>query len=273
MRCSARIGSGSPENQRRDWPCSTMTATSFITGSGVVVPAITADQMREVDRVATEEIGPNLFQMMENAGRSLAALSIEMLGRDWPNRPVVVLAGRGGNGGGGICAARHLANRGGDVTVVVSDEAGLSPLPRQQLGIFQGTRGRHGSLAGLPDLEADLIVDAIVGYSLSGELRGPAREMIEWSREKAGPKLSLDVPSGIDSTTGLASGIHAVADRTLTLALPKIGLDIPDVGDLWLADIGITAEVYRRAGIEVPAEVFGSEYVVGIRPLVADLPL
>ncbi len=57
---------------------------SFISESGLVVPAVTTEQMREVDRVAIEGVGPNLYQMMENAGRNLASLCVEMLGVGWP---------------------------------------------------------------------------------------------------------------------------------------------------------------------------------------------
>ena len=83
---------------------------TFSTPSGVEVPAVTTDQMREIDRIAMEETGPNLFQMMENAGRNLAEMAIECLGANWRQAKIVVLAGTGGNGGGGITAARHLAN-------------------------------------------------------------------------------------------------------------------------------------------------------------------
>ena len=100
----------------------------FVTDTGISVPAITTDQMREVDRIAVEETGPNLFQMMENAGRNLALQSIEAFGDGWRDAGIVVLAGTGGNGGGGICAARHLANRGGRVTLVLSNPAPLSEL-------------------------------------------------------------------------------------------------------------------------------------------------
>src|SRR5680860_504376 len=119
-----------------------MTVLAFESDAGVVVPAITTDQMREVDRIAIEELGPNLYQMMENAGRNLALTVIERLGADWESLPIVVMAGTGGNGGGGICAARHLANRGADVTVVVSDLEGLTSVPAEQLGIHHGTAGK-----------------------------------------------------------------------------------------------------------------------------------
>ena len=78
----------------------------FIIDTGIVVPAITTEQMIGVDRLAVEEFGPNLFQMMENAGRNLALHAIECLGDAWRRTAgIVVLAGTGGNGGG-ICAAR-----------------------------------------------------------------------------------------------------------------------------------------------------------------------
>jgi NAD(P)H-hydrate repair Nnr-like enzyme with NAD(P)H-hydrate epimerase domain len=89
-----------------------MTAAMFSSEHGQTVPAITADQVREVDRVAIEETGPNLYQMMENAGRLLPLAVIDVLGSEGASTPITVLAGTGGNGGGGICAARHLANRG-----------------------------------------------------------------------------------------------------------------------------------------------------------------
>jgi len=75
----------------------------FRTAEGVVVPALTAAQMLEVDRLAMEEYGLTILQMMENAGRNLAGNVMEMLGRAQGN--VTVLAGSGGNGGGGICCA------------------------------------------------------------------------------------------------------------------------------------------------------------------------
>jgi NAD(P)H-hydrate repair Nnr-like enzyme with NAD(P)H-hydrate epimerase domain len=83
-----------------------MDERAFRTGTGRQVPAVTAAEMREVDRVAVEEFGVSLLQMMENAGRNLAR-HVREVGAG----PVVVLAGNGGNGGGGLCGARHLRNR------------------------------------------------------------------------------------------------------------------------------------------------------------------
>jgi NAD(P)H-hydrate epimerase len=218
--------------------------------------------MREVDRVAIEETGPNLFQMMENAGRNLALLAIDTLAGDWGAVPIIVLAGTGGNGGGGIAAARHLANRGADVTVIVTDASRLGEVPGVQLQVFGGTPGRVGSAESLADLEPGLILDAVIGYSLRGAPRGESRELIEWTNDQWAPVVSLDVPSGIDATSGESPGVSVRATRTMTLALPKQGLVGDDVGELWLADIGIPAETYTRVGVDVPPTLFGAEFRV-----------
>ena len=242
-----------------------MTAEAFVTEAGVVVPALSTEQMREVDRLAVEELGPNLFQMMENAGRGLAVTVLDLLGSDWRSTPIAVLAGTGGNGGGGICAARHLANHGADVTLVVSDVERLTPVPAAQLAIYQSTPGRRVDVSELDVLEAGVIVDAVIGYSLADAPRGVPLRLIEWIGTGRAPVISLDVPSGIDSTTGEAQGAHVRATTTLTLALPKRGLDAEGVGDLWLADLGIPAAVYTRIGVEVPPELFGSRFRVRLR--------
>lgn len=246
-----------------------MTTSSFVTAGGVVLPAVTADEMREIDRIAIEETGPNLYQMMENAGRSLATTAIDSLGSAWQTKSIVILAGSGGNGGGGICAGRHIANRGGKVALVITDEYRLGPVPAQQLAIYKGTAGELHGPGDIESLDPSLIIDALIGYSLAGPPRGAARDLIAWSGESGGRTLSLDVPSGIDSTTGETPGVHVTAQETLTLALPKTGLDVMGVGDLRLADIGIQAEVYRRAGVEVPTGLFGNGFTVSIRAGVA----
>ena len=239
---------------------------AFVTDAGVVVPAITTEQMREVDRVAIEEVGPNLFQMMENAGRNLALTAIDVLGNRWDRVPIVVLAGTGGNGGGGICAARPLANRGADVTVVVTDESRLGDVPRVQLEVFRATPGRVVGADAVGGLGPGLVLDAVIGYSLGGEPRGAALHLIEWANAQTAPVVSLDVPSGVDATTGIPPGAALQATVTMTLALPKTGLVGDPVGRLWLADIGIPDEVYRRAGIEMPAKLFTTAFRVRLVP-------
>jgi NAD(P)H-hydrate epimerase len=149
-------------------------ATRFFTDSGIDVPAVTTVGMRELDRIAMEETGPNLFQMMENAGRGLALLAIEVLGRSWQTAEIVVLAGRGGNGGGGICAARHLANRRANVVLSLSDPNHLGDVPAFQRKIFRETQGREVEAARIVHERPDLILDGLLGYSLRDAPRGTA---------------------------------------------------------------------------------------------------
>lgn len=207
-------------------------------------PAVTAEQMREVDRVATEELGLGLIQMMENAGRHLAELVVRRFGP----RTAVVLAGPGGNGGGGLVAARHLGNRGVDVAVVLAaDRDRLGDVPRHQLSILERSGAR---IDGDPEA-ADVVLDALIGYSLDGDPRGRAAELIRWANDQAAPACSLDVPSGLQATSGAVGEPCVHATATLTLALPKVGLArAPEVvGELSLADLGIPRAAFDRAGI------------------------
>ncbi len=239
-----------------------MTAGSFRTLTGLDVPAVTAAQMREIDRVAVEDLGPNLYQMMENAGRNLASLCVELLGDHWPSAPIVVLAGTGGNGGGGMCAARHLANHGGNVTLVVSDPAHLRGVPAEQLALYRATAGELADLGDIAELDAELVVDAVLGSGLNDSPHGAAAELIRWISSRRTQVVSLDVPSGIDATTGLAPGDYVRATTTMTLAVPKSGLNSDTVGSLWLADIGIPREVYTRVGLSLLDGLFSPGYRV-----------
>ena len=232
----------------------------FQTDDGICVPAVTAEQMREIDRIAMEETGPNLYQMMENAGRNLATVALEMLGEGSRQSRILVLAGRGGNGGG-ICAARHLANRGVDITLCLAEPLALSEVAEWQYRIFRATPGRVLSAAALEGESFDLIVDALIGYSLTGAPRGVFADLIGWAIAARTKILALDVPSGLDSTTGTTPGSAIAAQTTLTLALPKTGLKVGTAGRLLLGDIGIPLETYRRLNLSyVPP--FGHSYVV-----------
>jgi NAD(P)H-hydrate epimerase len=108
------------------------------------------------------------------------------------------------------------------------------------------------------------IIDGLIGYSLQGAPRGPTAALIHWCNGSTAPVLSLDVPSGIDSTTGSAPGDCLRPDRTLTLALPKTGLAPAATGALVLADIGLPAGVYARAGIDYQSP-FASGYRVPLQ--------
>ncbi len=212
------------------------------------MPAVTATQMREIDRIAVEDFGLGILQMMENAGRNLALNAIELLGG--MTGVVTVLAGAGGNGGGGLCCARHLHNRGVEVRLVLDrDASALQGAAGRQLGILQsaGLHPLDAALAETAIQDSHLVVDALIGYSLRGAPRGRVADLIDLCNKHAARVLALDVPSGLNATTGEAPGSMVRPERTLTLALPKTGLrELP--GELYLADIGIPPEVYHQLG-------------------------
>ena len=222
------------------------------------IPVITTDQMREVDRLMIEVYGIQLKQMMENAGLNLASLArSRFLGGNPVGKRVVVLCGSGGNGGGGLVAARRLHIWGAVVEVFLTKPASeLRGVPADQLGILQGLEVPihfGNDTETLP--QADLILDAVIGYSLSGAPRGTATRLIELANPHQAPILSLDTPSGLDTSSGGAHQPHIQADATLTLALPKTGLMKESsqkiVGDLYLADISVPVELYNEMGIDI----------------------
>lgn len=238
----------------------------FHTESGVAVPGVSVREMREIDRIAVEDRGPSLLQMMEHAGMSLAIRALALLGDGWERRRVIVLAGTGGNGGGGICAARHLANRGVDVLAVTSGRPAQADgaLGQQLMSLAEAPAEVIPFSAAFDVAEADLVIDAVIGYSLKDAPRGPTMALIRAAEAAPAPVISLDVPSGVDPDTGETPGVHVHPSVTVTLALPKRGLTQENAGELWLADLGIPPGVYARAGL-VFEPPFGAASQVALR--------
>ena len=206
-----------------------------------------------------DELHIELSQMMENAGRNLAHL---VLGLYKPTS-VTVYVGSGGNGGGGLVAARHLANMGVAITVVPSRPAsGMTPVPAHQLDIVD-RMGIDVDPATTP-ASSSVAIDALIGYSLAGAPRGRTAALIE-AVGRHDKVVALDVPSGLDAATGQTPGVVVSADATLTLALPKHGLrGHESTGRLFVADISVPPGVYRRMGVHGSVPPFAQESIVEI---------
>ncbi len=202
--------------------------------------------------------------MMENAGRNLALHAIENV--DDQDAEIVILAGPGGNVGGGICSARHLRNRGYRVKLILTkDKEELRGSAAAQYQIIErtGLKPTSATDAEKHIQDAALVIDALIGYSLKGAPRGRMEDLIETANKFSNRTLSLDIPSGFDSTSGETPGVAIKPHRTLTLALPKSGLfEVP--GELYVADIGIPPEVYAPLGISIEP-FFGGAYWVRLR--------
>lgn len=238
-----------------------------------MIPTVTVDQMREVDRLMIEEFHIELLQMMENAGRALAGQARHLLGGDLRGTQVCVLAGRGGNGGGGLAAARRLSMWGADVAVILgAPRQEFQGVPLQQLDIVdrvgplvREVQTRDSIQSILP--YADLVLDALIGYSLRGAPREPIASLIHAANASGTPILALDIPSGLNGDSGEAYDPTIRAVATLTLALPKAGLLLAParewVGNLYLADISVPEAVYRRLGLNV-GPIFSRSDVVPV---------
>ena len=250
-----------------------------IPNAGADVPFITEEQMREVDRAMVEDLGIQLLQMMEHAGRGLATVArSRFFAGDPRGGRVLVLAGSGGNGGGGLVAARWLHNWGATVQVRMTAPARrMGEVPRDQLQVLQrmgvdvsevvdataepvAEPHQHFrpnvAVAQPPPLPpADLVLDAIIGYSLRGAPSGAAARAIRAANHHPAPVLALDAPSGVDSTTGAVHEPAIRAAATFTLALPKVGFKQDAarraVGELYLGDIGVPPELYARPPLKL----------------------
>ena len=230
------------------------------------IPVLSTEQMVEVDRLMIEEYNISLIQMMENAGRNLAELARRKLGGHVEGQRIAILSGAGNNGGGGLVAARHLHNWGAEISLVLAfDPQRLKDIPAQQWRILQ----KMGILSDeYQDLDkAELIIDALIGYGLSGNPRQPVAGWIEKANLSSTKILALDTPSGLDTTNGIPGSPCIKAGTTLTLALPKSGLLTEPaaeyVGDLYLADISVPPELYQHIGVEVP-NLFESDSIVQV---------
>lgn len=154
---------------------------------GAAIGWLTSAQMVDVDRLMIDELRIGLLQMLENAGRNLARLVIDLAA---PGR-VATVCGPGGNGGGGMVAARHLANAGVDVVVTTSRPgAELSGVPARQHDILR----RMGVGTSRNVVAADVTIDALLGYSLRGAPRGRVADLI--AQQAGASVVALDTPSG-----------------------------------------------------------------------------
>lgn len=237
------------------------------------VPYLTTDQMIEVDRAMIEAFRIELIQMMENAGRNLAHLARHRFLDGNPiGKKLVILAGTGSNGGGAMVCARRLHNWGAQVLVFITKPPGdFRGVPAHQLDILRRMQVPVGPADAVAQVHnGDLIVDGIIGYSLSGAPRGTAADLIRWANAQGAPILALDAPSGLDTTTGTVFAPAIRAAATMTLALPKEGLRAPGVdkhvGELYLADISVPPSLYAEPALDTAVgSLFAKDDIIRLR--------
>lgn len=212
---------------------------------------LTAKQMRDLDHRAINDYAIPGIVLMENAGRG-AADSIHRRYCSQCPGPVLIVSGKGNNGGDGYVIARHLENRGWAVTTLVLAErtqvtgdaaVNLDALLKSGATVLFAPTA--ASLAHQLETVSDtaLIIDAIFGNGLNSAVRGHYRDAIDWINQQLVSVIAIDLPSGIDATTGQILGAAVDADFTLTFAFAKLGqVSYPAqryVGDLEVVDLGM----------------------------------
>lgn len=212
---------------------------------------VTAAEMREIDRRASEEFGIPSLQLMERAGAALAEAVPEV-------ETVVVFCGPGNNGGDGLCAARILSER-------CEVEVFLTVDPSQLKGDAQ-TQFRSLAEKRVPihcpkdsgyrrarerAAECDVLIDALLGFGARGEPQGEIARLVDAAHDAA-HIVAADIPTGIDCDTGVASGDYILADQTVTFGLAKPFLfaneGLEASGQWQVADLGYPDELLESAG-------------------------
>lgn len=239
----------------------------------MAIKMVSAEQMREIDRKAIHERNIPGLELMEHAGRAVA----DDLADAFSPKRVGIVTGKGNNAGDGLVVARLLKERGVDVILVMlADGQNLSESGRANFEKLPDGIDLHDRHA-LPDLEAvfkdcDVIVDAILGTGLSGPIRGTFGEAVARVNDLDIPVVSIDVPSGLNSDTGQAEGACIVAQRTVTMGLPKRGLVLGHgelfAGDILVAEIGFPDDLLHSPDIkEQVLELEDAVRALPVRPV------
>ncbi|MEX2116810.1 MAG: NAD(P)H-hydrate dehydratase [Bacteroidota bacterium] len=234
---------------------------------------LSAEEMQRCDSAAVKSFGIHSLLLMENAGLGVA----RWIQQRFPLRgkTVAIFCGKGNNGGDGLVAARHLANAGARVKVVLlghsdrGDAAINAAILRKVARAFPDNLSVHsGRSSVFPSLHPDIIVDAIFGTGFSGNVRKQYAAVIEWINRQSVPRIAIDIPSGIHGTTGV--GATAVkADTTLTLGAMKYGLlcnnGRDSSGTIQVLDIGIPTELL--SAVKPPVRLVGRSDVKSCMPV------
>lgn len=230
---------------------------------------LTVAEMSTADRLAIAAGVPGKV-LMERAGSAVAKAAARLLaGRGGPGGRIAVFCGPGNNGGDGFVAARHLSREGFQVALGLLGS--IKQLKGEAAQAAAAWRGEVHSLADVPLEDCSLAIAAIFGAGLARDVEGDARAAIErlndWTRRTRNPVVAVDIPSGIDGSTGQVRGVAVEATQTVTFFRLKPGhLLLPGqiyCGEVSLVDIGIPdsvlAAIQPRSFINGPA-LWGTQF-------------
>ena len=220
---------------------------------------VTSSQMRNIDKKTIEGIGIPGLELMEKAGKGVALAAKEMLG-EVKKKKAAIFCGRGNNGGDGFVVGRYLSEWGAEVqfyltakTEEVKGDAKTNLEKAEKLGLPITEVLKKEEIPS--KIEVDLIVDALFGTGFTGEITGYVKDIVELTNSSCAPVLSVDVPSGLHADTGEFTGPRIKAQRTVTMALPKMGhFFFPGKemsGEVLVVDIGVPHHVVEEENINL----------------------
>ncbi|BER92067.1 NAD(P)H-hydrate dehydratase [Atrimonas thermophila] len=210
---------------------------------------VTSDAMQKIEQHLCQQYGIDTLLLMENAGKNVANEALSIL-KEKNLKQVIILCGGGNNGGDGLVAARQLLSVSSAYPVTVyllANPEKLKKDPLYNYRVLKNMSARIIEVASVKDIEIypqSLVIDALLGTGLSKPVAGLYREAVEKINSARDVfVLSVDVPSGINATSGAVMGSSVKADYTVTLGLPKRGLFVfparEYTGKIKVADIGI----------------------------------
>lgn len=223
----------------------------------------TAEEIRQLDREAIENFGIPGVVLMENAGLHV----VRAMNARFPrlkDQKALVVCGKGNNGGDGLVVARHLDNQGVEVRVTLLAEKTLlkgdakinfDVAEKMNIPIVEITSNEQLPAFRNLLLQADVVIDAILGTGLNDAVKGLYKHIIESINKSRKPIIAVDIPSGLSADTGMVYGSCIKADATVTFAIPKRGVILYPaadyVGDLEVVDIGIPKKLISSSPIKV----------------------
>lgn len=217
-----------------------------------MIPFADAKSLKRIDERAESEFGISLLQMMEVAGTRMAEFLREKF-PDLSTRKVLVIAGKGNNGGDGFVCARVLKNWGVEVQVLLAfPKSSYKGVVRQNLA----TCIKHEIECGqqVEDPNPDIIIDCLFGFGFQGELSEEHLAMVHWANRQEALILSCDLPSGMNVEIFDEEAPCMQASYTLTFTLPKEVFRIQEArqqaGEIYILDVGIPKALYETIGIQ-----------------------
>jgi ADP-dependent NAD(P)H-hydrate dehydratase / NAD(P)H-hydrate epimerase len=225
---------------------------------------VSAEEMRWCDETTIKTYGVSGLMLMENAGRGVAEI-IKQEFFPLSSKNILVVCGKGNNGGDGFVIARLLSNSGARISIILlpsqSELKGdaktnfkiLERFAKYSSGQITIQRYSKRLLTTIP--APDIIVDAMFGTGFTGTMHKPIIELIEWMKKQKAKNVAVDIPSGVNGTTGVVENCAVHADITVTFGCLKSGLLCNDgrgfAGSVRVMDIGIPRMVAENKRLQI----------------------